>query len=505
MRRRQNKNKMKKLIYSLCVTVALIVSACNIIGSEGGLQVPTLDLASSVTIDPTILNGTAQTLDPVTVTLTQQQGNGIQTSNYTIATSVSWYGSSTTWTYTITADASAKNISHVNFFGFDNCFWNNLSAEEGLALQTEPSATGCFAADTQVIKYTPANDAEKRSLTFSWTFNSALAVNASAASIYVKAGTQCKAVSIPGPACDVLGVSGIVTEKYCVDSQTTERPYAGITVTAAQGSAVRTTTTDSNGAYSFSNLGGEWVISVAGADDQKVVLGPNNATASFLVDTRPNNSCAVIVGTAKVIECFEQSPVTKAYAGAVATCEHASCTSDTGGAFKFSNASVATHNVTVDGVTKTVAVTAESGVFNVGEFVVDKTNGGVCGKTEVICSLSQGYWFAKPNAVWPNGTVTLGGKTYTQAEGKAIWNTANKGGLLNAKAAFTQAAAIKLSNVKPSATVWADVQIIENYLASIAKLNPLSLPANTKTGANAAAGAAAGRIGNWINANHCSE
>jgi hypothetical protein len=94
---------------------------------------------------------------------------------------------------------------------------------------------------------------------------------------------------------------------------------------------------------------------------------------------------------------------------------------------------------------------------------------------------------------------------YSQEEGKAIWNTSNTKGLLNAKAAFLQASAIKLSNVAPTASVWADVQIIENYLASIAKLTPGTIPANSRTGANANAGAAAGRIGNWINANHCAE
>jgi hypothetical protein len=47
---------------------------------------------------------------------------------------------------------------------------------------------------------------------------------------------------------------------------------------------------------------------------------------------------------------------------------------------------------------------------------------GTCSPEEGAgCSLSMGYWFAKPNLVWP-GTVTIGGKTYTQAEGKAIWN-----------------------------------------------------------------------------------
>lgn len=474
----------------------------------GGELTPKLDLntASANTIDPTIMPGSTQVLEPVTITLQQQSGNGpIQSSNYTISASVSWYGSSTTWTYSVVADASAKNISHVNFFGFDNCFWNNLSSDEGLLLEKEPAATSCMGVDMDVIKYTPQNSTEQRTLVFTWTFNRALAINPNAASLFVKAGTQCKSVSIPGPSCDDLKISGFVTEKYCIESQTSLRPYANIGVTASQGSVVLNTTTDANGAYSFTNLGGDWVISVVGADDRQVTAGPDNGAASFLVDTRTNNSCAVIVGTVKVIECFEQSPVTKVYVGAIATCEQASCTSDNGGSFKFSNVTVTTHSVTIDGVTKTVNVTSEDGVFDAGEFVVDKTNGGVCGKTEVICSLSQGYWFAKPNAVWPNGNVVLGGKTYTQLEGKAIWNTSNSKGLLNAKAAFTQAAAIKLSNVSPNASVWADVQIIENYFSSISKLNPASLPSNSKTGLNAQAGAAAGRIGTWIQKNHCNE
>jgi len=117
-------------------------------------------------------------------------------------------------------------------------------------------------------------------------------------------------------------------------------------------------------------------------------------------------------------------------------------------------------------------------------------------------SYSQGFWFAKPQTIWPgNGTVTLGNKVYTQAEGKAIWNASNKGGLRDSKAAFTQAAAIKLSSglglVNPNASVWADVAIVDNYLKTLNKLTPTYLP----TG-NAAAKAAAGRISTWINANH---
>jgi hypothetical protein len=323
----------------------------------------------------------------------------------------------------------------------------------------------------------------------------------------VQGGGGCNSVTIPGPSCTELTISGLVEKKICIDNQTTVVVADGVTVTAQQGSQVLTTTTGTDGTYSFSNLGGEWSVSVSGVDAQLVTAGPDNGSASFLFDERPNGSCAVIVGTTKIIDCFEQSSRTNPYIGVTASCEHSSCTTlAPDGSFKFSNAGMGTHNVTVDGVSKSVDVTSENGVYNVGEIVVDKTNGGVCGKTEVICSLSQGYWFAKPNAVWPNGTVTIGGKTYTQSEGKLIWNTSNSKGLLNAKAAFTQAVAIKLSNVSPNASVWADVQIIENYLSSLNyKLSPTSIPRNSKTGPNAMAGAAAGRIGNWINNNHCNE
>lgn len=120
---------------------------------------------------------------------------------------------------------------------------------------------------------------------------------------------------------------------------------------------------------------------------------------------------------------------------------------------------------------------------------------------ETSCSLSQGYYFAKPDLVWA-GTVTIGGHTYTQAEGQAIWNTSNKGGIKDSKAGFLQVAAIKLSgsSVSASASVWADVAIVESYLASLGKLSPSNLP----TG-DAAAKAAAGRIGDWIDLNHCED
>lgn len=117
------------------------------------------------------------------------------------------------------------------------------------------------------------------------------------------------------------------------------------------------------------------------------------------------------------------------------------------------------------------------------------------------CSMSQGYWFASPAAVWPSAGVTVGGHTYSEAEAKAIWNTSNQNGLSDSKKAFTQLVAIKLSasTISATASVWGDVAIAEAYLSTLNKLTPSYLP----TG-DAAASSAAGAIGNWINNNHCN-
>lgn len=131
-----------------------------------------------------------------------------------------------------------------------------------------------------------------------------------------------------------------------------------------------------------------------------------------------------------------------------------------------------------------------------------------CPQPDASCSLSQGYWFANSNHTWPDvngasyGNVTIGGYDYTEAEGRAIAAVSNAGGLLDSKKAFMQVAAIKLSGstVSVSASVWADVAICESWLSGLGKLSPTNLP----TG-NTAVKDAAGRIGDWINLNHCEE
>lgn len=129
--------------------------------------------------------------------------------------------------------------------------------------------------------------------------------------------------------------------------------------------------------------------------------------------------------------------------------------------------------------------------------------------TQQFCAYSQGYWFAKPNVIWPDvngpnyGQVTIGGYDYTQSEGIAIWKTSNKGGIRDSKKAFLQVAAIKLSGGTSSnlpASVWTDVQLIESWLSTLGKLSPNNLLTGNKT-----VSAAAGRLGDWIDQNHCSE
>jgi len=122
------------------------------------------------------------------------------------------------------------------------------------------------------------------------------------------------------------------------------------------------------------------------------------------------------------------------------------------------------------------------------------------------CSYSQGYWFSNGDHPWPDvngiaaGNGTIGGYDYTEAEGRAIWNTSNAGGMKDSKKAFLQVAAIKLSGntISPSATVWTDVAICEAWLATLGKLSPANLP----TG-NAGVSTAAGAIGDWIINHHC--
>jgi hypothetical protein len=134
----------------------------------------------------------------------------------------------------------------------------------------------------------------------------------------------------------------------------------------------------------------------------------------------------------------------------------------------------------------------------------------ICQDAPVACSLSQGYWFATGNNnnsghAWPApATVTIGGYTYTEAEGKDIWNASSSQS--DGKRGFTQLAALKLSIANGTlsgipASLQDAVTTIENFLSSKPKLTPDNCGDDVYN--NTLVNAAAGAIGDWINANHC--
>ena len=136
-----------------------------------------------------------------------------------------------------------------------------------------------------------------------------------------------------------------------------------------------------------------------------------------------------------------------------------------------------------------------------------RTISGIGCKQDEFCSFSQGYYFAKPGPTWlVSGTVIIGGNSYTEAEGRAIWDCTNAGGIKDSKKGFTQVAALKLSGVANNPAVAADVAIIESWLATKSKLVACTYLPNQTAAEKITYGdvaAAAGRIGDWINANHC--
>jgi hypothetical protein len=141
------------------------------------------------------------------------------------------------------------------------------------------------------------------------------------------------------------------------------------------------------------------------------------------------------------------------------------------------------------------------------------------------CVWSQGYWFANPKKDrWGGKSLTIGNKTYTEAEAKDIWATSNAGGLQVCKAAFTQGGAVKLSlQADPSISLPQNVKdalaAIEKYLSIIPKLKPVLVKQGRSwvpgmvcgTGAGLtqaqidAAAAAAGFIGTWISRQPCHQ
>ena len=91
----------------------------------------------------------------------------------------------------------------------------------------------------------------------------------------------------------------------------------------------------------------------------------------------------------------------------------------------------------------------------------------------------------------------VGGQTYTQEEGIALWNTYSKNLILG----FTQVAALKFSGTanNKDAQLNHAVSTIETWLASQVKLTTASVPEMPTNVATAA-----GFIGKWIEEHHCN-
>lgn len=137
---------------------------------------------------------------------------------------------------------------------------------------------------------------------------------------------------------------------------------------------------------------------------------------------------------------------------------------------------------------------------------------------EEYCSFSQGFFFANGSVnngaqlLWTNG-VTIGGVNYSQAQGNMAWDIDHGPGGDQTMNAFFQLAAVRLSGIESQ--VAADVAIIDTYftginifanLATTTGMNSYSyfnLPATSNMVTKAQAIAAGGRIGSYIDANHC--
>ena len=301
-------------------------------------------------------------------------------------------------------------------------------------------------------------------------------------------------------------VTGSALHSICYGNQSHDNvPVIGATVRVGS----YTTITDDNGNFVISNVPpGTYTVSIPGYADGSVTVGDVSGSFSagtFNKDDRPNGSCAEVTGTVTEEVCIDQATTVVPVVGATVTMGSLTATTDANGNFTFENVVVGDYQVsvagyTVDGAaTVTVSVTGVSGNYAAGNFFRVYTGVRCGGDDPTYCSLSMGYWFAKPQAVWPNGTVTIGGHTYTQAEGKAIWNSTNKGGMPGSKLAFQQIAAIKLSGVSLDASVWTLVNQADAKLATYAKLSPTYLPKDSELGQ------LGGAIGSWIDANHCLE
>ena len=149
---------------------------------------------------------------------------------------------------------------------------------------------------------------------------------------------------------------------------------------------------------------------------------------------------------------------------------------------------------------------------------------------EDYCSFSQGFFFAPgssnngASALWANG-LTIGGVTYTQADGTNFWNLDKGNGGDQTMNAFFQLGAVRLSGVEDQVTATLSIEgvdvnvvdVIDTYFSGLNVTSTittgykgpnsyqyLALPATSNGITKAQAVAAGSAIGAYIDANHCN-
>jgi hypothetical protein len=116
------------------------------------------------------------------------------------------------------------------------------------------------------------------------------------------------------------------------------------------------------------------------------------------------------------------------------------------------------------------------------EFSIARLNCNVNPPTGDVCLFTQGYWFAKPNVVWPNSTFTLGNQTYDIGEAREIFRSTNKGGKTAAKQAFLQAAALTLSLDNTTNQEGAVAALCPGVLDALSRINTYFSTKGEQTG-----------------------
>lgn len=104
---------------------------------------------------------------------------------------------------------------------------------------------------------------------------------------------------------------------------------------------------------------------------------------------------------------------------------------------------------------------------------------------------------------WEYLEIEIAGVKYTEAEGRAIANTADANNVMaDSKFCFMSVATLKLSGCQYtiSPTLAPAVASIEEWLSTVGKLSPENLPTGNSVAKNAAS-----LINQWINAHNCPE